>query len=331
MSSRWLPLAGCLPLLFAGCTVVSSHSNAVHVQTRQSHLGWSDAVVLRNGQVEAVVVPAVGRVMQFRFAGESTGPLWENERLAGRPMPPNPWEVAHGSFGGDKTWPAPQGLWNWPPPDIFDAAPLAFRVNADQSVTLTSPVSPRFGIRTERRVVLAADEPLLRIETTYEKVSGDPVEVAVWVITQTREAQAVFLPVPTPSKFPLGTTALWGVPTNQLSCVAGGLLRLDRDRQASHKIGNDGTSLVWVGEREVLRVDIPRIPGGNYPDDGCSVEIYTNPDPVPYVELETLGPLRRLQVGERLSATNTYRLARRGGGSPEAAASAILALPARPQ
>ncbi len=326
-SAGWVGLA----LLVGGCVSPDSPSSGVRVLTQQPHRGWRDAVVLRNGSVEAVLVPSVGRVMQFRFTGETTGPFWENERLLGQAMPAKPWEAAHGSFGGDKTWPAPQGLWNWPPPDIFDAAPLAFRVNADQSVTLTSPVSPRFGIRTERRVVLSAGEPLLRVETTYEKVSGAPVEVAVWVITQTRDAQAVFLPVPSPSKFPLGTTATWGVPTNQLSCVAGGLLRLDRDRKASHKIGNDGTSLVWVGDREVLRVDIPRIPGGNYPDDGCSVEIYTNPDPVPYVELETLGPLRRLQVGERLSATNTYRLARRGGGSPEAAASAILAQPAKPQ
>lgn len=316
-----------LALLVGGCASTGPRLAGVQVMTQQSHRGWHDAVILRNGTVEAVAVPSVGRVMQFRFAGESSGPLWENERLLGQPMPAKPWEAAHGSFGGDKTWPAPQSLWNWPPPDVFDAAPLAFRVNADRSVTLTSPVSPRFGLRTERRLVLDPEEPVLRIETTYEKVAGEPLEVSVWVITQTRDAEAIFLPVPAPSKFPLGTTTLWGVPTNQLTCLPGNLLRLDRDRQASHKVGNDGSSLVWVGEREVLRVDLPRSPGANYPDDGCSVEIYTNPDPVPYVELETLGPLRRLQAGDRLSATNVYRLARRNCAAPEAAAKAILALP----
>ena len=68
------------------------------------------------------------------------------------------------------------------------------------------------------------------------------------------------------------------------------------------------------GGKAVLRLDIDRIPGGRYADDGCSVEVYTNPDPVPYVELETLGPQRRLAVEESLSATNRYSLFPRGTG-----------------
>ena len=55
----------------------------VRVATNQSHRGWRDAVILRNGVVEAVVVPSVGRVMQFRLAGRADGPFWENEKLAG--------------------------------------------------------------------------------------------------------------------------------------------------------------------------------------------------------------------------------------------------------
>jgi hypothetical protein len=280
--------------------------------------------MLHNGTVEAVVVPSVGRVLQFRFAGETDGPFWENEQLAGQALPAQPWEAAHGSFGGDKTWPAPQSLWNWPPPDVFDAAPLAFRVTADHAVVLTSPVSPRFGVRTERRLTLDPREPVMRIETTYEKVSGEPVAMGVWVITQAKDPEAMFLPVPSGSKFPTGTTTLWGVPTNQLSRLDG-MLRLTRARQGSHKIGNEAESLVWVGAKELLRVDSPRVPGANYPDEGCSAEIYTNPDPVPYVELETLGPVQTLRVGDRLSATNTYRLAKRTAGTAEAQARALLA------
>jgi hypothetical protein len=310
--------------LCTGCTALTSREPGLRVVTQQSHRGWHDAVIVGNGLVEAVIVPSVGRVMQFRFAGETDGPFWENDRLAGQTMPAKPWEAAHGSFGGDKTWPAPQSLWNWPPPDVFDAAPLAFRVTADRAVVLTSPVSARFGIRTERRVTLDRKEPVMRIETSYEKVSGDPVEVGVWIITQAKDPEAVFLPVPADSKFPAGTTTLWGVPTNHLS-RADGMLRLTRDRKDNHKIGNDGTSIVWVGAKELLRVDLPRVPRPAYPDDGCSVEIYTNPDPVPYVELETLGPLKTLKVGDRLSATNTYRLGRRGSGEPQAEARALLA------
>jgi hypothetical protein len=92
----------------------------------QDHHGWHDAIVLGNGTVEAVVVPSVGRVIQF-------------------------------------------------PPDIFDAAPLAARVNNDRSVTLTSSASPHFGLRTVRRIALDTDEPVVFIETTDEKTSGEPI------------------------------------------------------------------------------------------------------------------------------------------------------------
>lgn len=324
MSPLFASLALVAVTICTGCAHLPSDAPDLRVVTNQSHRGWHDAVIIGNGQVEAVIVPSVGRVMQFRFAGETDGPFWENDRLAGQPMPTKPWEAAHGSFGGDKTWPSPQSLWNWPPPDVFDAAPLAFRVTADRAVVLTSPVSPRFGLRTERRITLDPTEPVMRIETTYEKVSGDPVEVSVWVITQAKNPAAVFLPVPADSKFPTGTTTMWGVPTNHLSRVDG-MLRLTRDLTGSHKIGNDGTSIVWVGTKELLRVDVPRVADATYPDDDCSAEIYTNPDPVPYVELETLGPLETLKVGDRLSATNTYRLGRRGSGEPQAEARALLA------
>lgn len=324
MSSRCRITLLTAVLALNGCVHPPSPDGGVRVVTNQSHRGWRDAVILRNGAVEAVVVPSLGRVMQFRFAGRADGPFWENEKLAGQAMPAKPWEAAHGSFGGDKTWPAPQSLWNWPPPDVFDAAPLAFRVTPDNAVVLTSPVSARFGIRTERRVTLDRKEPVMCIETTYEKVNGDPVEVGVWIITQAKDPEAVFLPVPAASKFPSGTTTMWGVPTNHLSRVDG-MLRLTRDLKGSHKIGNDGTSIVWVGPKELLRVDIPRVPGATYPDDGCSAEIYTNPDPVPYVELETLGPVKTLRIGDRLSATNTYTLAPRTVAGAEADARRLLA------
>ena len=315
------PVARSFGLTMLGVVSVNA---AVTIKTAQPYHGWSDVVVLGNGSVEAVVVPSVGRVMQFRFTGEADGPFWENPKLAGKLMPEKPWETAHGSFGGDKTWPAPQSLWNWPPPDVFDAAPLAFRVEADRSVVLTSPASARFGIRTERRLTLDANSPKLRIVTTYEKVSGPPVETSVWTITQAKDPVAVFLPVPPASAFPDGIAKEWPLPKNYV-LVQDGLVRLTRDPKDSHKIGNDATSIAWIGEKLALRIDLAKEPGATYPDHGCSAELYTNGDPVPYVELELLGPLHMLKVGDRISATNTYTLYHRDGTAAAVQARKILA------
>lgn len=295
----------------------------VTVATAQTHLGWKDAIVLRSRTVEAIVVPAVGRVMQFRFVGDTEGPLWENEKLAGQPMPADPWKAAHGSFGGDKTWPAPQSVWNWPPPDVFDASPLTARVNDDHSVTLTSPESPRFGLRTVRRISLDPVEPVMRIETTYEKTSGPAIDVSVWIITQFRDPVAVYLPVPVKSLFADGLAPQWPAPEGALQ-RKGDLLRFTRDPVKSYKVGNDASSIVWVGEKQLMKISTPRVAGATYPDGGCTAEFYGNPDPVRYVELETVGPLKRLAPGETLSATNTYRLARRTAASVEADVHTLL-------
>ncbi len=283
---------------------------SITVAKDQVYRGWKDAIIVRNGLVEAVIVPSAGRVMQFRFVGETEGPLWENAALAGQPMPADPWKASHGSFGGDKTWPSPQSAWNWPPPDVFDAAALTAKVNADHSITLTSPVSPRFGLRTVRRIALDPKAAVMRIETTYEKTAGEPVGVGVWVITQCREPEAIFVPVPKNSQFAKGYAPTWKGPEKFLQRETD-WLRITRNPAGPDKTGNDGSCLIWAGRSQLLCIDIPRVPGGDYAHAGCSVEVYTNPDPVPYVELETLGPRKTLKVGESLSATNTYRLARR--------------------
>ena len=305
---------------------LAAEAGGVTVATGQSHQGWSDAVVIRNPVVEAVVVPSVGRVMQFRFVGEAERPFWENEKLVGKAMPQNPWQANPGSFGGDKTWPAPQNLWNWPPPDVFDTAPLAVRVNDDRSVTLESPVSARFGIKTVRKITLDPVAPVMRIDTTYEKVSGNPTNVSVWVITQLNEPVGIFVPVPKGSKFPTGAVSrpVWS-PDHFKVEDSHGWLRYTRNPKANHKTGTDGSTMVWAGEKTLLRIDQPRVPDATYPDDGRSLQIYTNADPVPYVELETFSPRKEIKAGETLSATNTYRLARRTGATVEQDVKALLA------
>jgi hypothetical protein len=64
--------------------------------------GWTNAIILANGRVEAVIVPAAGRVMQFRFAGASNGPFWENSKLFGKPSSAANWNTT-GAIGGDKS------------------------------------------------------------------------------------------------------------------------------------------------------------------------------------------------------------------------------------
>ena len=162
----------------------------------------------------------------------------------------------------------------------------------------------------------------MTIQTIYHRVSGEAARLGVWVITQLREPSGVFAPVPADSKFPRGFTLL-GKDTPPSLRSGNGLVSLHRDPKSAFKIGLDGGSLLWVGARHMLRIDSERQPGAMYPDQGSSTEIYTNPDPLRYVELETLGPLESLKPGERIEHSNTYTLFPRTRATPDEEARAI--------
>ncbi|MBI4662536.1 MAG: hypothetical protein HY735_27290 [Verrucomicrobia bacterium] len=285
--------------------------------------GWSNSIVLSNGQVETAIVPAVGRVMQFRFVDQAEGPFWENIKLYGKQPAANSWDTA-GSFGGDKVWPAPQSVWNWPPPRGFDSLSYTGSV-AKGEVTLAGPVDSTFGTRVVRRISLHPVEPILRVSSTFEKRIGKTNQMSVWVVTQVKEAERVFVPVPAGSLFPNGYTALGTVPKGTV--VTNGLVSLARDPSAGCKVGNDAGALLWVGTNSVLLVESPRVPGipkNGYPDAGCSAEVYTNPNPTPYIELEMLGPLVRLGTNDTLEATSVYTLFRRTQATAREEAKRIL-------
>jgi len=297
---------------------------------RTNYHGWADSILVSNGRVEAVIVPAIGRVMQFRFAGEEDGPFWENHALDG--VKPEPESKEWANFGGDKAWPSPQSDWPkltqraWPPPVAFDSMPVRATVNGFV-VKLISAVDPHYGIRAYREINLALDQPVMTITTTFEKVSGQPLRVGVWVVTQLKDPVIACASLAEFERFRDGHVRQSAEPPANLK-IQDGLLSLTRDPKASHKIGTDAGTLIWVGKDAVLRIDSPRQIVGDYPEEGCSAEIYTNPNPLAYVELEMLGPLAKMFIDERITRTSmvigdkitrasTYTLLRRTELDPE--------------
>ena len=276
--------------------------------------GWQDALRMRSETAEVVVVPEIGRVMSFRLLdGENV--FWEDRSLDGKRGDVSGKEWIN--FGGDKTWPAPEGEWGkhtgrttWMPPAEFDSMPVSARIE-EHDVVLTSPVDPHYGIRTVRRVQL--DGSRLRIATTYERVSGAPSKIGIWVITQFKEPVAVRAKAVADPAFPGGYSILFGKPWTQIGRTkqdGADRIEITRDTEAAHKMACAAGEITWVGEKETCVVTSARVAGGEYPDGGASAEVYTNPNPKKYVELEMLGPLSEMKPGDKISRVNEYALRR---------------------
>ena len=279
--------------------------------------GWSESWIINNGKAEIVVVPSIGRVMQFRLVDQE-GVFWENRNLDGQKTAPLSSEWSN--FGGDKAWPAPQSDWlaitsrAWPPPQGFDAVPCS-AVAGERSLTLTSPIDTHYGIRTIRRIQLDPIEPVMMISTTFEKVSGKPIKTSIWVVTQLKDPVLAAMAIPPNSRFN-GGYSIQSKDVSPRLKVDKDVLFLKRDTKNPYKIGGDGSSLLWIGKECGLLIESSRVANLPYPDNECSIEIYTNPDPSPYIELETLGPIQELKPGEKITRNNKYTLFRRTSEDP---------------
>jgi hypothetical protein len=318
-----------LLLLFAGLVIllpVADAATGVQI-SRFTHEGWTDCVRMSNAVSEVLIVPEIGRVMQFRLNGEESA-FWENSALRGKP--PDAKSKDWSNFGGDKTWPSPQADWpkvtrrGWPPPPAFDQMPVKATTQGS-IVTLASPVDPWFGIQTTRVLELHPTEPRLTIRTTYHKVEGGSVKAGVWIITQLKEPALVVVPLPEKSLFAGGFGRQSGDSVPADLTVSDRLLSLRRHPTKSSKVGTDAETLLWVGDKTMVRIDSSRMAGAEYPDNGSSAEIYTNGgEDWKYVELEMLGPLATLKPGDTLAQTNSYTLFRRELPDPMADAKRVL-------
>jgi hypothetical protein len=284
--------------------------------------GW-DAIVLRNRVAEVTVVPAIGRIMQFKFLSANNqnaapqGVFWNNPAIGPQLTPDVEGWI---NYGGDKSWPAPQSNWpktngkTWPPPKTFDALPYAVSIQGDQ-VELLSSVDPNYGIRVRRTISVDPQDPALTIKTTFEKIEGAPVSVSVWSIAQLAMPEKAFILLPPQSAFLHGYVNMLPPPPKGIKSDHR-LLAMKPDQKQNIMIGSDGDTLLWVSTNSDLLMEnktaVLPASGIQWPDHGVHSKIYTSATgELKYMELELFTPLSLLKPGGIASMASRYTLLRR--------------------
>ncbi|RSD19814.1 DUF4380 domain-containing protein [Amycolatopsis eburnea] len=269
---------------------------------------------LERGGLRLGLVPELGgRLLSVSRDGVEL--LWRNPALLGDDLvgeyAPNSGRLGDWvNYGGDKTWPAPQGWdgpdqWPGPPDPVLDSGPYALAVDGD-TATMTSAPDPRTGLRLTRAITLLDDGYALRL--TALNTADRPVRWALWNVTQ----------------LPGGGTVIAGLRRPDVVALVAGTgtpeYTVDGDRlvvppqDVVGKLGVPGTS-GWVSYGALtLSFDVD--PAAEYPDEGSPLEIWLeHPLPAPLaslgdldppariVELEVLGPLTRLEPGATTSLT----------------------------
>ncbi len=328
-------LCALLAALLAGCLMTARCDVTV---TKINYHGWSECFQLSNGDVELVYVPQIGRVMRYGAVG---GPnvLWNNADLYGKTTdaanPGKEWI----NYGGDKLWPSPQSAWGWPPDPLMDSGQQNVTVTPNNHLLVEGHSSFKHRIRFLREISLdstgtkvtfkntmvnANRPPVLPDPSDPKKTIPDPdrtraeklrVTWGIWEVTQVDSPTEMRLPLHKGGHFSQGYYVFKdSAPAAGAMDVTPSVLRLRRDPAKSCKVGGDAP--LGYLEADVhgftFRVSAAVERGRNYPDDGCAQEIYTNPDPLTYVELELLAPIQTLDASKNTVFVTHWSLTKTG-------------------
>jgi hypothetical protein len=279
--------------------------------------GWR----LTDGQTEAIVVPEVGRIMSYRRVDGPASFNWLWQAPA-KQYKPDEWK----NIGGDKTWPAPQSFWTgmtgngWPPDPAWDGMPHKVG-EKEGKMWMVSPVSRGMGARAVREFWFEADGSFV-IEQAADKVTGPPIYISLWSVTQIVPPDAVFLPINPQSAYKnnfhwIARPKAEGLAQTLATPVSPRLLRVlpsAGNGDNNFKIGTDAPVSAAVAVRDgwAFVQKTPK-PGGDYPDGaigaGFPVEFWNNGSKdLFYNELELLSPLRLHKQGDRFRHTMRWSI-----------------------
>ncbi len=284
---------------------------------------------LKNDQISLDIVPSIGRIMSLQLIG-NPNILWHDTTLTN--IPADPQSEKWQNFGGEKVWPAPEKDWSqygprtgWRPPTGIDATPARITSSSDELVVLTWPDDPLSGIRMTRTYTLS--EATLSITTSFYRFQPGPAPLAIWTVAQLTDPELCFLEKTPDCCLPKNLILLSKDSPPSLKEQPNSF-SLTRHPSKAFKIATAGTQLIWGNAHTILHITTNYTPGSIQPDAGSRIQIYTNADAKPYVELETLSPLSTIPVNSSLTHTTRYTLIPRDPETPlEETAKTILSKP----
>jgi hypothetical protein len=307
--------------------------------------GWS-AAYLENGIIRLAAVPDIGgRLMAYDL-----GPypyLFVDPDLAGKLFTAEE-NLGDGSlaawknYGGDKTWPSPQGWdndqqWHGPPDPVLDTGRYKLDTLEGSGekalVRMVSPADVKTGVQISRQFTIRQGSSRVTLDLAFTNILEKKIRWSIWDVVQLRAEYRtpggkmafdpncyVTAPLNPQSRFPRGFNTMFGKEDNpqwqideRYSLFKGqylweiGKVGIDSpDGWIAFSQGSEGYAFT---ERFTYEED------GDYPDDGVTVECWTvgagqvaNLDygatEIYLMETEVLSPLRTIAPG----ATETFSI-----------------------
>ncbi|MGE5568156.1 MAG: hypothetical protein ACM3S5_03875 [Rhodospirillales bacterium] len=293
-------------ILLAILTITMTTSAAVRIE-KINYKGWANSYRISNGEVELVVTSDVGpRIMRYAFIGgqnlfkEFTDQLGKSG------------EKEYTIRGGHRLWVAPETLeTSW----ALDNSPVNIEIRGAELVA-TGPVEPGTGL--QKQIVVRLADTGTGVEVVHRLKNTTPwtLEYAPWAMTMFAQGGTAISGFPPRGKHPEMLSA-----TNPLVMWAYTdlsdkrwrftkkyfALRNDPQIREPQKIGsfNPKTWGAYLLGTDMFLKQTTADPARTYPDFGCSFETFTDAE---MLEIETLGPLTKIEPGKAAEHTERWSL-----------------------
>ncbi|MFW6136159.1 MAG: hypothetical protein ACOC7N_04995 [Chloroflexota bacterium] len=274
---------------------------------KSSYKGWQRCYRLANDLVDLVVTAHVGpRIIRFGFV-DGENQFWQDPDLLGCTGGEG-WV----NYGGHRLWHAPEARPRTYAPDN-DPVQVDDR---DGTAHFVQPVEPNTGIQKTMEVHLHPDAARVDVTHRLRNTNLWPVTLAPWAISVMAPGGTGILPLPPRGAHPQNLQpntrlSLWAYTDMQDPRWTWGtrfvLLRQDPRAATAQKAGTYAPQgwAAYARAGTLFVTTVTPVPGADYPDLGVNVELFTNSD---MLEVETLGPLVKLEPGGDVSHVETWHL-----------------------
>ncbi len=214
-------------------------------------------------------------------------------------------------YGGHRLWSSPE---SFPHSYVPDNAPVPYVV-CNGAVTFLPPAT-KTGQQHSITVAFDEDEKggsVVSVEHTIENVGKEPVELAPWAMSVCSAGGVEIFPQNTADNGLLSNrrNVFWSYSDiNDERFFLGnryGTLCQVPESEGKFKIGmnNEDGWAAYVNHGQIFLKNFRMNIKGSYPDYGCNFETFTNGI---FLECESLGELKKLNVGQKASITEVWEL-----------------------
>jgi hypothetical protein len=318
-----LLVVGMVPVVFLGRpSAGAAEKGGVTVET-VPYQSWKNNLRLHNEDAEVLITLDVGpRILSYRLSDgknvfkeypEQLGKTGESE-----------WMIR----GGHRLSVAPED-----PKRSFtpDNGPVTWKL-LDKSlglVRLSAAPDEALGLQKEMDVQLAAAGSRVKVVHRIKNIGSKPLELSPWAVTVLAPGGVEIIPQPAKKPYPKDprkaesaadyaphqSLVLWPYFSfhNQGWNLGPKYITLwpSTTRQGAKygptKVGM-AHRMSWVGYLNAGTLFVKRFEyeeGKTYPDNGCNLETFANPD---MLDIESLGPVAKLEVGTAIEHTETWDL-----------------------